>query len=267
MKKVFLNSLPKSGTHLIGKLLDYMGFGFSNANFSSSSIYGRNVLAKSLLRAPMFGQAGIEVGLDISTLVKVSWVENKLQSVNHDSFCGGHAPYSDALYTLIVDSGLKPIHIIRDPRDVLLSWVHYVPKTDWHYGAEGLAGLSLEERVRKVLYGYRSGSFLLESFPSILSRASGWLNKDSVLTIRFEDLVGEKGGGSYQKQIQTINEVGCFVGCNNFDEKQIAENLFGGTKVFRKGQVGAYKDELSASLLSEINVCLEKDIVQMGYKV
>jgi len=265
MSKVFLNSLPKSGTHLAGKLLELMGVKFSNVNFSSSTIYGRYALPKSILRGTSLGQPGIDVGLDISAVARISWMEKSLQQVKSGTYCGGHAPYSDALCTLLKDNDFKTIHIVRDPRDVLLSWVHYVPKNNWHYGCEGLKNLSFDEQVRKVLYGYQSRGFRLESFSSILSRASGWLRRQDVLLTRFEELVGVKGGGNDQQQVQNIQSIVKFIGVQNIDTNFLADNLFGGTKVFRKGQIGAWKDELPTYLIDEINGNIEKHIIQTGY--
>lgn len=267
MSKFFLNSLPKSGTHLVGKLFGFFELKFSKVNFSSTSIYGRYTLPKSLLRGPMLGQPSLEVGLDVAACVRMSWAENALKKVKSNEYCGGHAPYSDCLNMLLQDNEIKTIHIIRDPRDVIVSWAHYVPKISWHYGYKGLENLSLEQRVRKILHGYHSGNFILESFYEILSRSNAWINKENVLTINFEDIVGSKGGGSDQKQLECINDIGKYSGVYTFDEEKIPEQLFGGTKVFRKGMIGSYAEELSTDLIDEINENLQNHIIQMGYKL
>lgn len=181
-------------------------------------------------------------------------------------YCGGHAPYSDCLHTLLKENGCRTIYVVRDPRDVIVSWAHYVPTVAWHYGLNGLHGLPLEERVKRILDGYRSGRFIIESFSNVLARSSGWMNKADVLTIRFEDLVGAKGGGDDLKQLQTIEKVGSFVGRSTYEAVSIVEQLFGGTKVFRKGKIGSYKEELPEGVIEEINAKLAGYIIDMGYQ-
>jgi hypothetical protein len=267
MKKILLNSLPKAGSHLLIKLMEMLGYEFARANFSSSTIYGRHVIPKYFLRGVLFGQSGVEVGLDIAACARASWVIKALDRIPDGCFAGGHLPYSDSMLALANSRGVRAIHILRDPRDVLLSWAHYVPKTDWHYGRAGLEGQSLEERVRKILHGYQSGRFRIESFKNILNRSNGWVGQDEVLTVRFEDLVGPKGGGNIEVQIDTITRIAEFTDAGEINMDNLSGALFGGTKVFRKGAIGSWKDEFSSSLVKEVHDSLGDVIVRMGYVV
>lgn len=265
MNKLIVNSLPKSGTHLLSKLLLGMGYQFSGANFSSSTLYGRNEWSKFLLRGVIAGQSGVDVGLDIAAIARRSWVINSLTKMGEKQFCGGHLPYSDGMHSLLQQAAVKPLHILRDPRDVLLSWAHYVQKTNWHYGCRGLVGLNLEQCIKKILYGYQSGNFSIESYPQILQRSMGWVKRQDVLVVRFEDLVGSSGGGDNGAQIDVIEKITAFAGCAEVDGPKLAETLFGGTKVFRKGQIGGWRAELSSDLAGEMNHVLERELVMMEY--
>jgi hypothetical protein len=267
MKKVLINSLPKAGSHLLTKLLDLLGYEFAGANFSSSSIYGRHVFPRFLLRGVLFGQPGVEVGLDIAACARASWVIKSLNNIQDGHYAGGHLPYSDCMLDLANSRGVQVMHILRDPRDVLLSWAHYVPKTDWHYGRLGLEGHTLEERVKKILHGYQSGAFKIESFLNILRRSNSWIEQEGVLAVRFEDLVGPKGGGNTEVQINAIHRIASFVDAGQVNMDKVCSELFGGTKVFRKGKIGSWKDEFSSSLVNEVNESLGDVIVHMGYVV
>lgn len=267
MSKLIVNSLPKSGTHLLVKMVTNLGFQFSGTNFSTSTLYGRNEWPKFLLRGVIAGQAGVNVGLDIPAVARRSWVVAALAKLGEKQFCGGHLPYSDCMSALLQQAGIKPLHILRDPRDVLVSWAHYVPKTTWHYGQPGLEGLNLEQCIRKILYGYQSGDFWIESYSQILKRSMGWSKSHNVLVIRFEDLVGSLGGGDDLAQKIAIEKIAMFSGCDGVDSSKLAETLFGGTKVFRKGQIGSWREELSSELADEINKVLTLDISEMGYQL
>lgn len=266
MSKLIVNSLPKAGTHLLVKLLESMGYQHSGANFSSTTLYGRHEWAKFLLRGAMFGQSGVEVGLDIAAVARRSWIIDSLTKVSEKQFCGGHLPYSDCMHALFQQAGFKTIHILRDPRDVLVSWAHYVPKISWHYGRQGLEGLDLEQCIKKILHGYQSGNFDIESFPQILNRSMGWMNSRDVMVVRFEELVGSRGGGDDHAQFNAITDIASFARVESIDAAKVAESLFGGTKVFRKGQVGGWRTEISPQLVDEINSMLEVVLIDMGYQ-
>lgn len=265
MNKLLVNSLPKSGTHLLVKLLESMGYQFSGANLSSTSLYGKNEWAKYLLRGVMPMQTGVDVGLEIAAVARRSWVINSFAKMEDKQFCGGHLPYSDCMSLLLLQAGIKPLHILRDPRDVLVSWAHYVPKNNWHFGHLGLVGLNLEQRVKKILYGYQSGDFGIESYSQILQRSMGWTRSQNVLVVRFEDLVGSRGGGDDCAQLNIVKQIATFAECEA-EVAELAVALFGGTKVFRKGQIGSWREELSSGLADEINSVLEHEIVMMGYQ-
>ena len=265
-KKILINSLPKSGTHLANKLVEMLGYKFSGASFSSASLYGRYSIPKSLLRGAVPGRPTVAVGLDVSAAVRRSWVVKKVSLVSQGQYIGGHVPYTGCMHKIMSDHGVKIFHVIRDPRDVLISWAHYVPKNSWHYGSAGLAGLSLEHRVEKILDGYSSRKFYIEPFENIIKTSQEWLGRESVFAIRFEDLIGPKGGGERKAQLSLIDSVGKMCGVENFDTEKLGDDLFGGTKVFRKGQIGAWSDDISSDFSSVVNERLASCVSGLGYE-
>ncbi len=265
MRPLLLNSLPKSGTHLAAKLLHKFGYEFSGCNLSSTTIYGRFAPVKSLLRGVWAGQAALDVGLDVSACARTSWVSASLGRVGSGQYAAGHLPYTDGMAQVVRDVELRVLHVVRDPRDVLVSWAHYVPKNSWHYGRNGLLGADFQEQVMSVLNGYRSGEFLVESFPSLLSRALGWSRFETTLVVRFEDLVGPEGGGCSSAQSKVIENIASYVGAASVDPASVAADLFGGTKVFRRGCIGAWRDELEPGLAETVTTRLGPVLREMGY--
>lgn len=267
MIKLVINTLPKSGTHLMNKLLDSMGYQFSGGNFSSTTLYGKNELIKFLFRGVMMGQSGVDLGLDIPAVVRSSWVRKTLLTQQDGQYCGGHLPYSEDMYSLLQQADIRMLYMLRDPRDVLLSWAHYVPNVEWHYGRGGLVGLNLEQCVRMILYGYHSKNFFSVPFSEMLTSSYGWARHTSTFVVKFEDLVGGCGGGCDDAQLSTIEKIASFAEVGGgIDVAKILKSLFGGTKVFRKGQIGSWKNELSSALVNEINEMLEINLIEMGYQ-
>lgn len=262
---MLINSLPKSGTHLLCKLVGEFGYSYSGMNLSSTTIYGRNKLIKSLLRGPFFGEPSISVGLDVDCSVRKRWILSGVNRVGERSYIGGHLPYSDAMHRIFLSSSIKMMHILRDPRDVLLSWAHYVPTQKWHYARKGLLGLDINQRVLKIIDGYESDGYVIESFSSILNQSLGWISASGVKVIRFENLVGESGGGRKDKQLLTVMSIANYLQLVCDKPEIIAKNLFGGTKVFRKGQIGAWRHELRSETIDIMDRKIGHIVEKMGY--
>ena len=73
-------------------------------------------------------------------------------------------------------------------------------------------------------------------------RENRWLlYHPNVLKLRFEDLVGEEGGGSKLSQAAAIESWAKFLALD-VPAEELAEGLFGGTSTFSKGRVDSWRD-------------------------
>ncbi len=78
--------------------------------------------------------------------------------------------------------------------------------------------------------------------------AHAWLKHPNAFVVKFEDLCGEKGGGSKIKQAETITNICRHLSISLTKEKldYIVENLWGDSvyhsRTFRKGKRGAWKE-------------------------
>ncbi|MCX6990409.1 MAG: hypothetical protein NTX49_05035 [Chlamydiae bacterium] len=138
-------------------------------------------------------------------------------------------------------SKFAKVLMIRDPRDVMVSFAyHLASKKMWPFGKlpdkAQFLNLPWDGQLREALL-----------FPPLSPKdtfpfAAEWMQDPTILVIRFEDLVGSKGGGSDIVQRQTLfalaNHIGCPLPWERIDE--IASQLFGGTGTFRSGQIGDY---------------------------
>jgi len=71
-----------------------------------------------------------------------------------------------------------------------------------------------------------------------------WESADNFILLKFEDLVGPKGGGSLESQHQSIHKILTHLNIQNKDVEWIADNAFGKSGTFRKGQLGKWKTEM-----------------------
>lgn len=107
-----------------------------------------------------------------------------------------------------------------------------------------------------------------ETIPRNIKEAKKWLHDPKILVIRFEDLVGEKGGGSKEKQVQTIKNIAQFLEIELSDDKieKICQSLWGGTWTFRKGTIGQWKEKFTEEHVRLFKEYLGQDLIDFGYE-
>src|SRR4051794_1215414 len=102
MHPIIANSIPKAGTHL---------------------------LRKCLYLFPELFDAGVH--LDIS--LQIDTIDELLRKMPGGGIATAHLLYQREYAEVLKRRECKTILIIRDPRDIVISFVHHVMKTDHHY--------------------------------------------------------------------------------------------------------------------------------------
>ena len=265
MHKVFINSLPKSGTNLLAKTFDLLGYKLCGTLVSSGFV-GKSLLSRVRRLMSFSLKSGYIIGVDCPIEVKKSMVERRLKKAGENSYIFAHVCYTDDLLNKIIELDFKPLVIIRDPRAVVNSWVHYVSQRENHVFHKYMAKLSYEERFYIALHGYSNEEMSLQSCKTRCRALDSWIKNVNVLSIKFEDLVGREGGGSERKQVETLKTVFNFVGipCENI--QRVAADLFGpGRQSFRIGHIDSWKQEIPAAILEEIERDLRDVLIEWGY--
>ena len=260
-ERAFVNSLPKSGTNLVQKLVELLGFGYSRRSVAASSLHGRYQLYKRILRSPWFERNPTPIGIEASAVVSSSWLERYVSATPSGQYLTGHAAYSDFLDFVVRREGIPVLQVIRDPRDVALSWVEYIvePQNTWAPFHAHFSALSRDERVRFLVSGgyAPSAGLYFNSLKSILRAQEGWFERPHVLPVRFEDLVGSEGGGSADRQVEMVGTIAKFFGRENAPVEAIAQQIYGGTSTFRVGAINRAHNALSQELLELIDESIE----------
>jgi len=284
--RLLLNSMPKSGTHLLTQVIDLLGYQDFGAHDGlwprvkdraglGTPVVLAHLRVKRNWRRRLVALSGrrrhepsipIDVSMPIQVPVKLA--QYWLGSIPPGHYLSGHVPWTESTAALLRAAQLKHLMIIRDPRDVLVSFVHFVLRPE-HILSKDFRGLSPDQRLLLAMEGGRgphSGyeiTGLREAFASILA----WQREPDVLFMRFESLIGERGDGSSAAQRDAVRAI-----CQHLelehDDKLIDHVCLRAfdtdAATFRRGKIGAWQDELTPEQIQLANVGFASTLQSLG---
>lgn len=175
--KVLLNSIPKAGTNLLDGYL------------------------KELIYLRPSGSRTLSGWDDISDKTL-----SRILSIKKGQYYTAHLPAHKKLLKALKSSDIKVLLIVRDPRAVVVSNFKYVLDIDvTHPTHQFIKSLSNDkERLKACIRGKNN---ILTPINEIYDLFAPWKNFDNCLVVRFEDIVGERGGGDSQIQFKTLKKI------------------------------------------------------------
>lgn len=249
---VFCNSYPKSGTHLLYQIL-----------------YTLPKLKKWDDIVSVQALCGI-----MNTSSHIKW---KVGSAQNSSIIRSHLMYCEETQEILHKFHCKLIFIYRDLRDVAVSharWVRKEPRIFLHHHYLNLD--SFEEQLMCSIKGLPLGTPFGSNIsqPDIgqdFSRWLGWINEDTALAIKFEDLVGERGGGLEETRIKTIRDIAHHLEID-LSLKEI-ESHFSSvgmnpeeSHTFRKGRIGGWKEYFKPEHKKAFKQVAGDLLIRLGYE-
>jgi len=176
---------------------------------------------------------------------------------NH--FVYNHYPYDPILLQSLVDANIPIVFLIRDPRDYVVSFTnHILRRSDHKHHRRFYYIKSDEERFLTVIMGAEEN----EEFQGVLpmkfmyEKMFGWLKNEQVLTLRFEEVIGVKGGGSKEVQYRTFEKLMKHINCPlEGDElyRLIDSSYNENANLFVKGKIGQWREDFSEKVLECFN--------------
>ena len=216
--KVLINSIPKAGTHLVESALDHFPL---LRNAALPTLRGWERVPVATMRA--------------------------LRRLKPGQYRTAHLPAHSEVLEAVAAYDIRVIFVVRDPRDIVLSNYKYATYIDLTHPTHGYLS-SLPDDATRLLKTIIGEPGLLTPISDILDRFKGWLNCSQAMVVRFEDLVGNKGGGSDKRQRQAIHRMAGHIGINltSIELARIIANIFqSGSLTFRSGQIGKWKSAFS----------------------
>jgi hypothetical protein len=241
-QKFILHAIPKCGTHFIQRVIHLM-------------------VPKNIYVAPLSKEH-----IDIAD--------------NNNAILRFFEPYYPFTMAVISSTRHKVIAMVRDPRDALISHVFYMrsfagkpgyeTKRDFFEVGPDFDTLSLEDQITSLIIGDSHARSYINFFKNRL----GWSLQPYNLLVKFEDLVGEKGGGSLEQQTQAVLKIANFIQLDLPADhlKYILDNMyvkFGNNSDdsnFERSSVGNWTKYLTEKHKELIKERIGLEMIQMGYE-
>ncbi|WP_084514100.1 sulfotransferase domain-containing protein [Salipiger mucosus] len=232
---VIVNSLPKSGTHLLMQLA---------MNLPGTRQYGSFIAQTPSLTLKLRSQQAID---------------RRIKSVAPGEVVGAHLHYSPETAEALRRRNALHLFIWRDPRDVLLSEAHYLAKMNrWHAMHKTFASLSdFDAQVRLAITGLDE-----HRYPRADKRIGpymGWTESYGCVCLRYEDLVSPQTNiqecqriiDAYKQLARSPRSLPSAKELVNAIDPQ-------GSHTFNKGGIARWKEEMSPANLDLCHAILGK---------
>lgn len=234
-----LATIPKSGTHLLGLIVE--------------GINGKK--GKWCKKLTAFDQ-------------------EEMDSCFPTHYYISHAPCVPTNYKLAEENQLKIIALIRDPRDVLVSYAHWVkkgPTNLMYWNVSEFMNLSLHDTMTSMIEHYPCSGDSVPKYTTIAEFYDfylPWQNYPNAYLTSFEKLIGPQGGGDAQTQLNEIMKIASFLNnpITQDEAHALCSELFGGTRTFREGKVGSWREHIDDEQKKALKLVVGDLLIKLGYE-
>ncbi len=280
-KKILVNTVPHSGTHFLTSLLENLGYEhaiYRNKLYFGTPYYRRGQKAAINWRTAnllgekfrLFEHKNIPVSVSAPVKITKSTYKNSFKVLVPGKFLMGHVPYSkiaEEVHQSTIDLSLT---IVRDPRDMIFSMLRHVRERPQHHAFNYLyKTLKTDiQRFFAIAEGYENPQGRMVGLEQMISSMLDWQVCSNNLCVRFEEIIGPSGGGTFISQQKVIEEILKFIDedapQNNL--QNLADNTFGKSSTFRKGQSYGWKNVLSENDNKYFEEKYSSTLLRMGYE-
>ena len=238
---IVINSLPKSGTHLLLQVIlglpEYTSYGGFIATTPTLTMHRRSddVLSRKIARlAP-------------------------------GEVCGAHLYYSEQIEEALRQRGAVSLFIHRDPRDVFWSEMQYLLFMNrWHRSGRLARQIrDIDQQFDFFLYGKQHQSNIAFEWPNFASRIRpylGWLGESNTFSCRYEEFSNPGRLSDALSALSTHLQSRVPI-LGQYDEAEIVKYFSDAIRpenshTFRSGRTHEWRTELTPSQITS----LEKEV-------
>lgn len=246
----FANSFPKSGTHLLTQILQ----AFADLGPAVDSGLPAVVMYEG----------------DVGRLRSEDEIVADLKRFLPGDIGYGHLHHLPSVAQILSSPPFATYFILRDPRDVAVSHVHYVtemePRHAHHaYFAHELT--TFEERLAATICGAPNANPPLPSLADRLAPYLGWLEEPSILTLRYEDFWQDRQS-VLRKVLEHAVRRGFPLRQNVEEALRVLENSIQPQRspTFRKGGMGGWREAFTPYHRQLFKECCAEIVEVLGYE-
>jgi hypothetical protein len=263
--RILVNTIPKAGTHLLEKVVRLL---------PGCAAAGLHVEQFRLGHGSDTGaQAGRQARFEE---VPLNDLERELGGIRPGDVATGHLLYSQPLAELLLSMEIKLLGILRDPRDIAVSYAQYVAGLAEHYLFSEYQRLAPAEQLMTTIIGITDAPLseavpylpMLMDIGQMVRALLPWQYQPNTYTTSFEQLVGPAGGGTRAAQIREITNIARHIGvpCSEARAAAVADQLFGGSATFRKGMIGDWRNHFTPEHTRAFKRVAGDLLMQLGYE-
>jgi len=240
---IFVNSLPKSGTHLLLQI--------------TRAMPGTRYFGRFIATSPSLTQRERNP----------SALSRRVTKVMPSETLGAHLYYFPEVAKAFERINALHLFIYRDPRDVVISEARYLSEMNrWHRMHKYFRDLA-DDRARLGLALDGLDARYPEANARLLPYA-GWIGKPGVVAIRYEDLIGPRQADEIARVVAAWQAHGGTTG----GAEELVSRLRGAidpakSHTFREGGAGNWRNSMTEAQAETFSQRLAPSIAAYGYEV
>jgi hypothetical protein len=169
-----------------------------------------------------------------------------LDAMPDNAYLHGHVVFDAELHRRARAAGLSIIFLYRDPRASLASLAHFIlDQGEPASLARRVPGRDLGTVLRFLV----AGDAEAPPFEHFYTPYEGWMEAEGVTVVRFEDIIGPRGGGSAGVQRVVLTSLAERIGWRGDPGRlatAIGRTFNPGAGTFRRGTIDGWRDDLRA---------------------
>lgn len=181
-----------------------------------------------------------------------------------------HAPYSVEMEHLMEKRNGIVFFLIRDPRDWVISVIRHpaisgVDIFGAPIGDHSFVSLDTDQKIDYIL----NGNAVYYSTREILNKFLPWIKSPVCCSLRFEALLGPKGGSySEKEQMRELRKIAKALHLDVSDAVLLEafEASFGTGNTFSKGKSGSWKEYFKEHHKAKFKELLGDILIDLGYE-
>jgi hypothetical protein len=261
---ILINSLPKSGTHLVARAVSML-LGLPEQ--------GGAIDRLSLSRFTHPGMDGPTclIGVASPRRVPLAALELALREVEPGRYVHAHLPYQPAVAAIAVEMQMKCLLVLRDPRDVVVSQSFYAINRPAHRLHRLYLEMNPQQRLMTSIRGlapFGEDNAPLVDIGQRVRSVLEWQPLPGAHVLRFEQLVGSAGGGCDLEQRRALVALAQQLGLQPLAASvdRIAGQLFGNTPTFREGRIGSWREHFRPGHVAAFKEVAGQVLIELGYE-